>query len=109
MRIRQAGNNRLSAEIDRLRFRGLKFFRVRIRTDKNNSVALHRDRFRARLPLAHRVNVAVHKNGWGRFGADYRGTEPEKNPRSENFHRAAIIPISPRCVERATLERESCE
>ena len=78
MRIGQAGHDRFPGEVDRLRFRRLIFFRVRIRTDENNPAILHRDRFRARLAFVHRVNVAVHKNGLSWFGAEDGGAECKK-------------------------------
>ena len=67
MRIRQAGHDGFSREIYGARAFGLIFFRVRVRADKNNSAAFHRDRFRARLAFVHRVDVAVHKNGFRGF------------------------------------------
>jgi hypothetical protein len=44
-----------------------------------------------------------------RFGGEHRGSEPGKNKSEQNFHRGAIIPISGLGVERATLQRDSCE
>ena len=69
MRIGQARHDGFPGEIDRLRFRRLIFFRVRVRADENNRVILHRDRFGVRLAFVHRVNVAVDENDLSIFGS----------------------------------------
>lgn len=50
--------------------RGRKLLRgLCIRADEDNSAAFYRDRFRMGLPAIYRMDVAVDKNGFRRFGA----------------------------------------
>jgi len=62
MRVSQTGHDSVSMQVHDSSVLAGVLLRVTIGTDKDYSVTLYRDRFRARLVLVDRVDVAILKN-----------------------------------------------